>query len=263
MTLFGRVATGLLVTGLLLLGGCTATSLTPEKQAGIRRIAVVSALGDKMKMKNVPLFRWDQDEFSHPIKDWALDEFAVRRMSDLLRDQYEVVPLEVPSSALQRRIVLPDRDGVLAEGAKPADVLGPYQPSPPPDAYVMLLERRTLAGSTGTVAEGIGVLRWPSIIGNLHLAHTIYVVAVVDGKTLEPLASVEGEDAHRSPFAGNLHANPYADVDESYWLEGEGELPADMQGRLKAQFETLLTESLPGALQRLKLLPKPAPKTAP
>ena len=46
------------------LAGCTGQSLSPDAAKGIQRIAIVSAIGETVLMKNCPFFRWDMFEYA-------------------------------------------------------------------------------------------------------------------------------------------------------------------------------------------------------
>ena len=244
MKLFCRVATGLLLTGLLLLGGCAGSALSPDAQKGIRRVGVISAIGDTMLMMNSPFFRWDMFELAYPIDQMDLDTFVTTEIAKQLEGKYEIVPVSYKVSDFQERGSISSRMKAHPPGA---DV----------DVYLVVAKADTGYGNTAVIATGLGVIR--AISGSHYYAHAIYGIAVIDAKTNKELAVQFASDKFQSAFEGSFYGHPNREVTEAYWYEGEGPLPEAQKALLKPEFERLIQQSLPETLQALKLIPGPTP----
>ena len=125
---WGRVSAGIALALALIVGGCTATSLKPETTKNAHTIGIISAIGDDLVYRNVPFFRWGQEEYHRDVKDlyWKV------------------------STA-----------GALPDAGPIGNTVHDHVRRPKVDLYVVVLAGSAPGGMTVTSAEGMGVLRYP------------------------------------------------------------------------------------------------------
>jgi hypothetical protein len=244
--------------------GCAGKPLNPEAQKTIRTIGIVSSIGDELTMQNVPLFRWDQEEFHHEIAGWEMDDYAVAQIEQRLQDKYTIVPVQYDRAAFDgESIVLDGWKGPAVDGRPIGELVQAHVRGEPADAYLVVVKQHVGAGTSATGGQGFGMFRWPTMLGNLYYAYAGYGIVIVDGRSYEPLAAMEAMDKFETPFNSNFHGKPNHKVTEAYWMEGEGQLSPDKQELLKKEFQLLLGETIPGTLERLKLMAASASTSAP
>ena len=168
---WGRVVAGILLA--VVVSGCTVKSLSPEAQKGIQRVAVISAVGDKLLMQNVPYFAWDQVEYAHPIASWGLDDHVAGKVAQLLGTRFTVTPIQHDRAAFYDRTAY-DVDDALRALPKGEDI----------DAYVVVLKGRGQVGLTGTIARGMGVVRLTTFTDRRDI-HALYQIVIVDARGFE------------------------------------------------------------------------------
>src|SRR5690348_16719865 len=74
----------------LLLCGATGPMVTTEKIAAIRRIAVMSAVGDKFTVRKIGITVFGNDEKEFPIDAWGIDPFVVNKVRSILAGRLAV-----------------------------------------------------------------------------------------------------------------------------------------------------------------------------
>jgi hypothetical protein len=222
------------------LAGCVGQSLSPDAAKGIHRVAIVSALGETVLMKNSPFFRWNMFEYAYPAGDLGIDDFVKAQLATQLAGRYEIVPVAYDPKSIEST-------GRLGEAVRK------YVRGEPVDAYLVVARADVAFAGTAVVATGLGVIRGPS--GSGYYAHAVYGIAVVDGKTYKELAVDYGSNPGESIFHGQFGGRPNEEVTEASWHEGEGALPEAQRQLLKPVFERLISRSLPDLLRKLKLIP--------
>jgi hypothetical protein len=222
------------------LAGCAGQSLSPGAAKGIQRVAIVSAIGETVLMKNSPFFRWDMFEHAYPARDLGIDDFVKAQLATQLAGRYDIVPVEYDPKSIEST-------GRLGEAARK------YVRGEPVDAYLVVARADVAFAGTAVVATGLGVIRGPS--GSGYYAHAVYGIAVIDGKTYKELAVDYGSSPGESIFHGQFGGRPNEEVTEASWREGEGALPEAQRQLLKPVFERLIARSLPDLVRKLKLVP--------
>lgn len=222
------------------LAGCTGQSLSPDAAKGIQRIAIVSAIGETVLMKNCPFFRWDMFEYAYPVHDLGIDDFVKAQLAIQLAGRYEIVPVAYDPKSIEST-------GRLGEAVRK------HVRGEPVDAYLVVARADVAFASSAVVGTGLGVIRGPA--GSSYYAHAIYGIAIIDGKTYKELAVDYGSNPGESIFHGQLRGRPNEEVTEAYWREGEGALPEAQKQLLKPVFERLISRSLPELVRKLKLIP--------
>jgi hypothetical protein len=83
---------GILLAVLLLCGGA-GPMMTTEKLAAIRRVAVMSAVGDKFTVRKIGITVFGNDEKEFPIDAWGVDPLVVNKMRSVPARRFEVRPV--------------------------------------------------------------------------------------------------------------------------------------------------------------------------
>ena len=92
---------GCLLAVLLLCSGA-GPMMTTEKIAAIRRVAVMSAVGDKFTVRKIGITVFGNDEKEFPIDAWGIDQFVVNKVRSVLARRFEVRPVAYNKSAFLR-----------------------------------------------------------------------------------------------------------------------------------------------------------------
>ena len=238
---WGRIIAGVLLAAAVV-SGCTVKSLSPEVQKGIRNIGVISAVGDQLLMQNVPYFAWDQEEYSHPIASWGLDDHVTDKVTQALGTRYAVQPVQYDRAAFYDRNAY-DVDDALRALPKGGNV----------DAYVVVLKGRGAVGLTRTIARGIGVVRLTTFTDRRDI-HALYQIVVVDARSLEVLGSADAVNPGSSFFDGHMEEGPHREADEGLALPEEKPITASQEQAIKTVVVSLFDQTVADTLRRVKLL---------
>src|SRR5687767_6070745 len=101
MRLLRRSAVWVALVATSVLAGCAGQSLSPDAAKGIHRVAIVSAIGETVLMKNTPFFRWDMFEYAYPARDLGIDDFVKAQLATQLAGRYEIVPVEYDPKSIE------------------------------------------------------------------------------------------------------------------------------------------------------------------
>jgi hypothetical protein len=81
----------------LLLAACgEKPELNAEQLARIQHIAVYSAVGNELNVKDIPLMGWGTTDDFGSIAEFKLDDYIVAKFTEKLKDKYKVVPVKTP-----------------------------------------------------------------------------------------------------------------------------------------------------------------------
>lgn len=248
---WGRIFTGIALAVALVVGGCAAESLRAGVAKKAKTVGIISAVGDDLGYRNIPFFRWDQEEHHRDVAAWWIDDYVTAELAKVLGTEHEIVPVDYDRGAFQAdreaffNFVTPDQ----IRTATANNVRGAR-----PDLFVVVFREQIGVGTTGTVAEGLGVLRQP-IGEDRYYVHAVYGIAIVDGKTNAMLATLKAVNTAEQTFAFQLlNGAPYDELAAGHWaVENEDVTPAQVEwvrGRVKALFE----RTLPLTLHRLNMI---------
>lgn len=237
---WGRVIAGILLA--VFVSGCTVKSLSPEAQKGIRKIGVISAVGDELLMQNVPYFAWDQVEYAHPIASWGLDDHVADKVAQALGTRYTATPVQHDRAAFYDRTAY-DVDDALRALPKGEGV----------DAYVVVLKGRGQVGLTRTIARGMGVVRLTTFSDRRDV-HALYQIVVVDARSFEVLGSADAVDPGSSFFDGHMAEGPHQEADEGLALPEEEPITASQEQAIRKVVVSLIDQTVAATLTRVKLI---------
>jgi hypothetical protein len=224
----------------LLLCGCAPSMVAPEKMQGIRRVAVISAIGDKFTVKKVGFTVFGNDQKDFPIDAWGIDPFVVGKVRSVLAGHFEVRPFAYQRAAF-------DTTGNNFD--KIADAVRAQARSTDIDAYIVVSKGFSQYAGTNQSVHGLGILEH-SALGTGVWVHALYWITVVDGHTFAVVANASAFPLDQTMLSFEAIKGPSRKVDES-WMPTT--LDAAQNVRLKSAVTDLLDRNLPGTIESLKL----------
>jgi len=226
----------------LLLGGCApARVLAPENTQGIRRVAVISAIGDKFSVRKIGFTIFGSDLKTFPIDAWGIDPFVVNKVRSVLAGRFDVRPFAY------------QREAFTTAGTfdKIADAVRAQAASTDIDAYIVVSKGSGRAANTKQNIYGLGILEEHTGLGPASWwVFALYWITVVDGHSFAVIASAPAIPLDQIKMLAQVKG-PSRQVDES-WMPTTLAAPQNMQ--LKSAITELLDRNLPGTIDSLKLL---------
>jgi hypothetical protein len=223
----------------LLLAGCAPAMVAPEKMQAIRRVAVISAIGDKFSVRKIGFTAFGNDLKRFPIDAWGIDPFVVNKVRSVLAGRFEVRPFAYQRAAF-------DTTGNNFD--KIADAVRAQATSTDVDAYIVVSKGMSrYAGNN--IVYGLGILQGSALETGVWV-YALYWITVVDGHNFAVVANSPAFPLDQTMFALGIKG-PSTKVDES-WLPTA--LDAAQNMRLKGAVTDLLDRNLPGTIENLKLL---------
>jgi hypothetical protein len=228
------------VLAALVLCGCAPTSVAPGQTQAIRRVAVVSAIGDKFSVRKIGFTAFGNDLKTFPIDAWGIDPFVVNKVRSVLAGRFDVRPFAYQRAAF-------DTTGNNFD--KIADAVRAQATSTDIDAYVVVSKgMNRYAGSN--IIYGLGILQG-SALETGWWVYALYWITVVDGHNFAVVANSPAFPLDQTMFSLGTIGGPSRKVDES-WMPTT--LDAAQNMRLKSAVTELLNRDLPGTIENLKLL---------
>jgi hypothetical protein len=213
----------------LLLSGCAGASAAA---ASIKRIAVISMIGDKFSTQKIGLNPFEAKPKTIPIGAWGIDQFVVNKVRKVLGGRFEVRPLAYHPVPDANDVAAKIVEGVRAQSA-PIGI----------DAYIVVTKSMVTDNSRQQY-YGLGIVDH-ALIGHRVALYVLYDVTVVDGRDLSTVASTQKFIALTPP-----PSRAWRKLDES-WMPAT--LDAAQNMRLKGVVTELLDSTLPATIESLKL----------
>ena len=240
---------GILLAVLLVCGGA-GPMMTTDKTAAIRRVAVMSAVGDKFTVRKIGITVFGNDEKEFPIDAWGIDQFVVNKVRGVLARRFDVRPVAYDKSAFHARdesALFRARDeDVIAAGVRA------QAKTPGIDAYIVVTRAATLFGNTNQSLRGLGILEKGAVLGDKFWVYALYQMTVVDGHSFAVVASSPAILVSQDTVLTTMSIRgPAREVDQS-WMPAT--LDAARNIRLKSAITELLDRNLPGTIEKMQLL---------
>jgi hypothetical protein len=211
----------------LLLSSCTEVSA-----ASIKRVAVISMIGDNFTTQKISLNLLDAKQKTIRIGAWGIDQFVVGKLRKVLAGRFEVRPLAYRPVADANDVAVKIVEGVRAQSA-PKDI----------DAYIVVT-KSMVQDNSNQKYYGLGIVDH-AVIGHRVELYVLYDITVVDGHDLSVVASTQKFFTMTQPASRAWRA-----LDES-WMPAT--LDAAQNMRLKGAVTELIDHSLPATIESLKL----------
>jgi hypothetical protein len=184
MFAMARLRVGWLLA-VLLLGGCAGVPGVPlTDMRSIKRVAMISMIGDKFTVQRIGLNPFDSNPKPMPIAAWGLDRFVVKMVSGALARRFEVSPLAYQPVPDWNDVAVKIAEGVRAQSGA-TDI----------DAYIVVSRGMQDTYSVESRREryfGLGIIDHALRFGQPKVGlYVLYDITVVDGHDLSVVASTQ------------------------------------------------------------------------
>jgi hypothetical protein len=151
----------------------------------VKTVGIISAIGDQFTFEKAGLTGLDNNPRSGPIASWGLDDMMVQQVAEALSIRFQVQPVTYPRAtfATTRESTITAVNLVRGD---PFKKLVQTEVSPQGlDAYIVITKARAYFGGGNRKVEGVGLIRYSTILESFDLLHALYEIRVVDGKTFD------------------------------------------------------------------------------
>ena len=221
--------------------------------AKIRKIAVVSVIGDSLTVKGALFVEVPVGRTTRDIEDWKLDDLLEKYIIEKLNDRFVVIPF-----VSNRRVLWAAQDESIGDFI---NTLGRQLPNTEqPDAYLLVLKFQPRGyyderDTKGLILERhmlwFGSASRPAIIAN-------FTIVLVDAKTRGILAS---QVAHIPPQGGLKGLYPSEKIDENSYAATASALTSQQMNLLRNEFAQLLSRAADQTLFEVGLVLQAPPPT--
>lgn len=226
----------------LLLAACATVAVEQGQIANVRRVAVISALGDQFSVKKMGVTIFGNDERNFPIDAWAIDDAVTATVRGVIGKRFEVRPVTYRKSAF----FVSDNDGRAV-----ADAVRSQFPAQDIDAFIVVTKGSSRIGDSNFFVSGLGIFEADSILIHTSDVYAIYWITVVDGHRFTVIGNMPAWSVGQSLSAMSAVHGPNREVDKSL---RPTTLDAGANPKLRDLVLDLLAQNLPGTLQSLKIL---------
>jgi len=196
------------------IGACAMFETRETKLQPIKRIGIISAVGDEITFARAGLTGLDTSRQSFPVGSWGLDDLIVQQATAALSGRFQVQPVSYKRAAFAMIKDSPVAPVNFIRG-DPFKKLVETEVSPQGlDAYIVITKAKANFGGGGRKVEGIGFVSYGTLLASSNHIHALYEIRVIDGKTfdvIEKMAAPPSDSAEAVKLAG-----PSRLVDESF-----------------------------------------------
>jgi len=227
----------------LLLAACATVTVDQSQIGNVRRVAIISALGDRFTVKKLGVTIFGNEERDFPIDAWGIDDAVVAMVRGVVGKRFEVRPATYQRSAF----LVSDNSG-----PKVADAVRRSFATQDIDAFIVVTKGISSIGDSNSLfVSGLGMLEGDSILVHTTNVYAIYWVTVVDGHRFTVIGNMAAWSIGQSLSAMSAVHGPNREVDASL---RPSTLDAAANAKLREVVIDLLQQNLPGTLQNLKIL---------
>jgi hypothetical protein len=227
---------------------CAMLETRETKLQAVKTVGIVSAVGDEMSFAKAGLTGLNNPSQSFPIASWGLDDLIVRQVTTALSGRFQVQPVSYQRAAFAAIKDSPVAPVNLMRG-DPFKKLVQTEVSPQGlDAYIVITKAKSNFGGGARKVEGIGFIRFGTLLASSNHIHVLYEIRVIDGKTfdvIEKMAAPPLDEVGTVRIAG-----PSRTIDEDF-VPGAGN-PAENE-KLHAAIADLVASSLSTTLSDMHL----------
>ena len=235
---------------LILLGACSETTLTQNQTQGIRKIAMISAIGDELSIRSFMPNGGSQGGLldTGSIEDLGLDQYVIDQATARLKDHYQVIPVDFQPAAFHQTQKEQALHATVVQGRPLGQVIRTNTQLPTGmaagtdsavDVYLVFLRGRAKLQQDDQSLYGTSLTEIPTPNGPGYNLGVVYWIAVIDGHTLQSLGNVNMLSDHA--------------VDPSLWARNVVALTADQKQQIAAIWKKRIDLTLTPALQKLRL----------
>ena len=219
--------------------------VTAAKAQGIKRVGIISAIGDQFEIRKIGVMVFGNELASVPIQ-WGIDDLVTAKARALLSRRFEVRPVSYQRSAFAS---LSDSEHALS------DALRASASAQGVDAYVVITRSLNKFGTTNQYVAGLGIVSGGPLNSDI-FAHATYTVTVMDAREFARIsyaaASLPGTSFLSSWGLGGCYLHgPCRKLEASAFPTSHD--PAQV-AKLKSIIVDLIEQSLPEALRKVQLV---------
>jgi hypothetical protein len=230
----------------LLAAGVAATLRAVPAAPALPKIGIVSAIGDKLYLRKIGLTVFGNGAEEMATDSWHLDDLMVAKVRAALSGRFDARPVSYQRTAFS---ALAEGNEVFPRERRPELVRTGVSPQGL-DGYLVILKSKSKYGQTNQTLLGLGVLEaGTKLFGEQVYAYANYALGMVDGRSW---AVSEEAKAFLPPRSLSEVGGISRRVDKSLWPTSAD---ATANQRLKGVLAELIDQSLPCALQRMRLTP--------
>jgi hypothetical protein len=241
-----------LMIGLMLvvLAGCSETTLTRSQTQGIHKIGLISAIGDELSIRSFMPNGGGQDGLldTGSIADLGLDQYVIDQATAKLKDRYQIVPVDFQPAAFHQSQDEQALHAVVVQGRPLGQVIRSNTQLPAGmaagaetgvDVYLVFLRGRAKLQQGDQSLYGTSLTEMPTPSGPGYNLGVVYWIAVIDGHTLQSLGNINTLSDHA--------------VDPNLWAKQVVALTTEQKQQLAAIWKKRIDLTLAPALKRLQL----------
>jgi hypothetical protein len=170
----------------LSLSACATFETRQTKLQAVKTVGIIAAVGDEFSFASAGLTGLDKTSQSFPIASWGIDELIVQQATAAMKGRFQVQPVSYKRAAFAR----PEKDSAVTPinfiRGDPFKKLVQAEVSPQGlDAYVVITRARANFGDGGRKIEGLGFVRYDTLLASSNHLHALYEIRVIDGKTFD------------------------------------------------------------------------------
>jgi len=155
------------------------------KLQSVKTVGIISAIGDQFTFSKAGLTGLDNSPRSGPVASWGLDDLIAQQVAEALSVRFQVQPVTYSRAVFATTRESPVTAVNLVRG-DPFKNLVQTEVSPQGlDAYIVITKAKTYFGGGSRKVEGVGLIRYSTVLESFDLLHALYEIRVVDGKTFD------------------------------------------------------------------------------
>lgn len=228
-------------SAVLIVAACVLPGPAAAKFDNVRRIGVISAIGDVFTVQKIGITAFGNDVKEMPVGSWNINSFMIGRIRAALASRFEVRPVRyrVADFPVGQGNIFNSTESKIAAAVRQASPQGL-------DAYVVVTKDQSVWPQTNQLMEGLGIVERAGLGSSTVKVFAFIRITVIDGRTLSGLGTVGGLRA------GDMESvrTSSRDVDQTWWPTL---LDAGANAKLKTAVTELLARSVPATLQKLEL----------
>jgi hypothetical protein len=160
------------------------------KLQSVKTVGIISAIGDRFTFSKAGLTGLDNSPRSGPVASWGLDDLIVQQVTEALSVRFQVQPVTYSRAIFATAKESPITAVNLVRG-DPFKKLVQTEVSPQGlDAYIVISKAKAYFGGGSRKVEGVGLIRYSTVLESFDLLHALYEIRVVDGKTFDIIEKI-------------------------------------------------------------------------
>lgn len=235
------------------LASCVGKPPDSAHLAGLKRVSVISALGEELRLQETATLIFGNTLNSGNIADWKLDAFIADEMAHALAGRYDVRKVNYSASDFRSKAGGAELGAAVREHVKAED-------GQSLDAYLVVVPTTRQDSVFGTTAQLTGLTLYRRGAFGMHndAVVTVAKVVVIDGHDFHQIGwtwLLAGESLGDSLVRASwLSPGRYFRVvPGELWSEKFEGLTQDQKDKLRGEFVALLKDEIPHTVQTLKL----------